>query len=64
MTTPSDQPDIGELIRQEQELLLSLLRAEMQALTILMPGMVHPAQKPDQASDDAETEASFDNMPV
>ena len=37
---------------------LSLLLAEMQALSALLPGVVDPAQ------DDEEVEACFDNMPV
>ncbi|MFN7224742.1 MAG: hypothetical protein ACK4MS_12040 [Paracoccaceae bacterium] len=42
---------------------LGVLLAEMQALSAVLPGMVH-AQPKDAAKEDAEVEAGFDNMPV
>ncbi|MFN3844672.1 MAG: hypothetical protein ACK4RZ_02480 [Paracoccaceae bacterium] len=42
---------------------LSVLLAEMQALSAVLPGVVHPHPK-EAATLDAEVEAGFDNMPV
>ena len=62
--------DPADLIRQEAELIesgiafqtrgLELLLAEMRALAGMLPG-VAPVPAP---GSEAETEASFDNMPV
>lgn len=44
---------------------LSLLRAELQALSLLIPGAELPARSEAQRlAAEAETEADFDNMPV
>ncbi|MBP6737411.1 MAG: hypothetical protein KA139_08235 [Rhodobacteraceae bacterium] len=44
---------------------LSLLQAEMQALSLLMPGAALAARsEAEQQADEAATEADFDNMPV
>jgi hypothetical protein len=61
-STPTDplrhEPDLIEVGMKLQEQGLDLLLAEMRALASLIPGSTapHPTE--------AETEASFDNMPV
>lgn len=42
---------------------LSLLRAELEALAVLMPGLA-PVLPAAETRTDAEIEADFDNMPV
>lgn len=44
-------------------LALVALRAEMEALSLLMPGIFAPPPRP-EAEVEAETEALFDDMPV
>lgn len=44
-------------------LALMALRAEMEALSLLMPGVFAPPQKT-EAEVEAETEELFDDMPV
>jgi hypothetical protein len=41
---------------------LTLLLAEMRALSVVLPGATHPAVA--RIETDAEIEADFDNMPV
>lgn len=43
---------------------LQMLQAEMQALTSVMPGAVHPHSAEELADIDRQVEQDFDNMPV
>lgn len=44
---------------------LSLLQAELQALSLLMPGATLPERsEAERLAAEAQTEADFDNMPV
>lgn len=48
-----------------QQMALGMLRAEMVALTTMMPGRGNIAEdEARQGADEAEIEAGFDNMPV
>jgi hypothetical protein len=64
--------NVTDLLQAEAELVssgldlqaqaLTLLLAEMRALSEALPGAAHAA--PSRAETDAEIEADFDNMPV
>jgi hypothetical protein len=68
------QPAPTNLLQAEAEFLasgmklqaqaLSVLLAEMRALSDVLPGAPHPTPHPTPAQTDAEIEADFDNMPV